>query len=201
MMGKTHGIIGAAVGTTLIVQNNLPFNSNCIILFCSIIGSLLADLDHPKAFINQKLGIKNAKSKIIFYSLLGVFFVTSFYYYKLYFLIYFSVLCFLIGVSKHRAFTHSILAIVFYSLGLYYFSIYFDCKYIFTSFVLGYISHILADMLTKQGVELFYPLHQNIRFPITTTTKNNSLTENCIHVLAGLYIIFAFFNKIQISLV
>lgn len=41
--------------------------------------------------------------------------------------------------------------------------------------VLGYLSHILADMLTPAGVPLLWPCRWRFRFPILAPQKGNQL--------------------------
>lgn len=195
-MGKTHAIIGAAVGTSIIVHMNLSLIPSIIVLSTSILGSLLADLDHPNGFLNQKIGIKNKKNKKIKYTILSIAFFVSYYYYRLNFLGFLGIISFLTGVSKHRGFTHSIFAVGLYALSLNSIAITYEIPYLFTSFLCGYISHLIADMLTNRGIALFYPIKKNYKFPITITTKSNGFTENCIHVLASIYIIFSLFTQL-----
>lgn len=77
----------------------------------------------------------------------------------------------------HRGFTHSLLA-VFAGLTLFYLKIpdgWLLPADAIQGMVLGYLSHILADMLTPAGVPLLWPCRWRFRFPIVTTQKGNHL--------------------------
>lgn len=72
---------------------------------------------------------------------------------------------------KHRTLTHSIIGI----LGIYKTLEWVLFKYLNSSFVdpgiilvsimVGYVSHILSDSLTEEGVPLLFPLKFNFGFP------------------------------------
>ena len=67
----------------------------------------------------------------------------------------------------HRGFTHSLLA-VFGALALFYLKV--PDSWIIPAdalqgLVLGYLSHILADMLTPAGVPLLWPCRWRFRLP------------------------------------
>lgn len=77
----------------------------------------------------------------------------------------------------HRGFTHSatavaLLAIVCFALGAYV-----DYGIIYWGFLAGYASHILADMFTNAGVELFSPFsNKRYRFmSIRTGTASEAV--------------------------
>ncbi|HAT3918507.1 MULTISPECIES: metal-dependent hydrolase [Enterobacteriaceae] len=77
----------------------------------------------------------------------------------------------------HRGFTHSLLA-VFGALTLFYLKV--PDSWIVPAdavqgMVLGYLSHILADMLTPAGVPLLWPCRWRFRLPILAPRKGNQL--------------------------
>lgn len=68
----------------------------------------------------------------------------------------------------HRGFTHSLLA-VFALLATFYLKVpesWFIPADALQGMVLGYLSHILADMLTPAGVPLLWPCRWRFRLPI-----------------------------------
>ncbi|QJC31068.1 metal-dependent hydrolase [Enterobacteriaceae endosymbiont of Macroplea mutica] len=103
---------------------------------------------------------------------------------------YISYLC--AKIFCHRGFTHSIGAI---------YSIILIIKIISTNItlliipiklgiIIGYCSHICADMLTPSGVLLLWPLKQRFRIPII---KKKLFTENffCyIYFICSLYLLY-----------
>ena len=77
----------------------------------------------------------------------------------------------------HRGFTHSLLA-VFGLLTLFYLKVpesWIVPGDAIQGMVLGYLSHILADMLTPAGVPLLWPCRWRFRFPILAPQKGNQL--------------------------
>ncbi|AGJ61241.1 Inner membrane protein ydjM [Candidatus Moranella endobia PCVAL] len=75
----------------------------------------------------------------------------------------------------HRGFTHSLLAsiasIILFTLPPQRF-IPIDALH---AMIIGYLSHILADMLTPTGVPLLWPCHWRFRLPIVSPANNNQL--------------------------
>ncbi|ENX6701317.1 metal-dependent hydrolase, partial [Escherichia coli] len=77
----------------------------------------------------------------------------------------------------HRGFTHSLLA-VFALLVTFYLKVpesWFIPADALQGMVLGYLSHILADMLTPAGVPLLWPCRWRFRLPILVPQKGNQL--------------------------
>ncbi|WP_064546166.1 metal-dependent hydrolase, partial [Kluyvera georgiana] len=77
----------------------------------------------------------------------------------------------------HRGFTHSLLA-VFAALTLFYLKVpdsWIVPADALQGMVLGYLSHILADMLTPAGVPLLWPCRWRFRLPILAPRKGNQL--------------------------
>lgn len=68
------------------------------------------------------------------------------------------LICFLIvgGMMPHRSMTHSIAAVL----------VVWQCLVLIpeigTPFVLGYISHLLLDLLNRKGLQLFFPFPQKV---------------------------------------
>ncbi len=93
--------------------------------------------------------------------------------------------------QKHRGFTHSLLFLVLLSaladllLKLTDNNIVFTC--LGSGVLIGSISHICLDLLTKEGVELFYPLGLNFSI---LAIKTNSKLEKKICKLLNLLVIF-----------
>ncbi|VDZ88613.1 inner membrane protein YdjM [Lelliottia amnigena] len=83
----------------------------------------------------------------------------------------------------HRGFTHSLLA-VFILLTCFYLKIpesWIVPADAIQGMVLGYLSHILADMLTPAGVPLLWPCRWRFRFPILAPQKGNQLERVIMH--------------------
>ncbi|MBO3442940.1 metal-dependent hydrolase [Clostridium sp. CCUG 7971] len=114
-----------------------------IYIYFSYIGSLFPDIDMRGSYISKRYPI--------LYKKIGSKF-------------------------KHRGFTHSLIFISFlcYIFGLLVkFSdnnIVFLCLY--NGFIIGYISHLCLDIITKEGIQIFYPICINFSLlPIKTSSK------------------------------
>ncbi|MBP2847111.1 metal-dependent hydrolase [Dickeya oryzae] len=77
----------------------------------------------------------------------------------------------------HRGFTHSLLAIL---LGVYVIRTRLPLDWplpgdVYHAMIVGYLSHIIADMLTTAGVPLLWPCRWRFRLPILNSDKGNQL--------------------------
>lgn len=87
----------------------------------------------------------------------------------------------------HRGFTHSLLAVM---LGLCLFYLKVPDTWLIPAdalqgMVLGYLSHILADMLTPAGVPLLWPCRWRFRLPLIRPQKGNQLERVLCMALFG----------------
>ncbi|AFI90224.1 metal-dependent hydrolase [Pectobacterium parmentieri] len=77
----------------------------------------------------------------------------------------------------HRGFTHSLLAI---ATGIFFIQTRLPPSWpiptdAYHAMIVGYLSHILADMLTPSGVPLLWPCRWRFRLPILNSQKSNQL--------------------------
>jgi len=87
----------------------------------------------------------------------------------------------------HRGFTHSLLAV---AVSLWLFQINVPADWLLPADVLqgmtlGYLSHIVADMLTPAGVPLLWPIRMRFRFPVLNSQKGNQLERVLCLALVG----------------
>src|SRR3989344_6608238 len=57
-------------------------------------------------------------------------------------------------IVRHRGITHSIFPI----MGIYLLFRYFNLNYLGLAIVIGYITHLIGDGISKEGVNFLYPL-------------------------------------------
>lgn len=184
MTGKTHTAIGMAIGLTLAFKK--PIETQLAIVTASTLGALVPDLDHPKGELNQKiLLINNNFYKTIFYSVVGIVFLYIYSQKNSPLFILLGLFSFVLAVSSHRSFTHSILGLILFSAIIKLTLIEYGSSPIYKGFIFGYISHLLSDLLTAKGIKLFYPIKTNVVFPLTV--KSNGFGEKFIFVLLILY--------------
>jgi inner membrane protein len=87
----------------------------------------------------------------------------------------------LFGV-KHRGITHSLLGLILISLlGKHLVNLGWINLNIWSGLIVGYISHLLSDMLNAQGIPLFYPNDKRFKFHLNITT--NSWQEHLLFFL------------------
>lgn len=144
MTGKTHRIIGIASGLTYLASVSQPEYAPATlgaVLVGSYFGSLLPDLDQPAAEIWNSLPFGHTLSHVV-----DPFF-------------------------KHRNLSHSLLGIGLVSLGLYYLLRIFpeywgiNTHILIITTIISYMSHLLADMITEEGIPLLFPYHLMMGIP------------------------------------
>lgn len=189
MTGKTHVAIGIVAGLTISAEQ--PLENQLILVLASVLGSLVPDLDHPKAKLNRKLlFIKNKFYKTLFYLSLAAGFIYFYFQAENNVFGLLGLMTFFIGISSHRSFTHSIVGLLVASSIVKLFAV----PSIYAGFVIGYVLHLIADLFTIKGIKLFYPLKTNISSPVVINTNNG--LEDIIFILLSLYSLFLVFNYI-----
>lgn len=168
MTKETHSKGGYILGllllpyiyNTFLVDYNLSYRVILLFIYAYFthLGALVSDIDMKGSYISKRFPIV--------YKVFGKRF-------------------------RHRGFTHSLIFV-----GIIAFigdtiivssndNIVFTC--IFSGLLAGIISHICLDLITKEGVELFYPLGINFSIlPIKTSSK----TEKNINKFLSLLVIF-----------
>ena len=161
MSGKEHMTIGTSASIGLVIGliglGNMSINFDMIILILgAIAGSYIPDIDSHKSTASQVFN-KVLMFIIIIIALLYTYrikFNTSYIYSLNKILdlnskgiILFSILTVLGKLSPHRMFTHKWLG----TLAFCYSTTLMGNDYLSLGFSLGYILHIIADRITKNG--------------------------------------------------
>lgn len=145
MTARTHDVIAFASLLTLAVYqppNGLNIATAGVAIVGSIVGSLIPDMDQASNRLWDLLPAGNFLGKILRNLML-----------------------------HHRTISHSILGIYLSYLILNFVipkifnPIYVNPQIIVISIMVGLISHVLADMLTKEGIPLFFPIPFKIGIP------------------------------------
>ena len=140
MLGHTHALIGVTmvVGAQALTGFMQPYliqdipTGVVLNISVGIIGALLPDIDANESSIKRELGLAG---QLI------------------------QTLLRMIGV-KHRGATHFGLTTLLLLFGATLIGRYLGYPDLGVAFGLGYISHILADALTKSGVPLLWPFYR-----------------------------------------
>ena len=85
----------------------------------------------------------------------------------------------------HRTLTHSLLGLLIFNLILYI----VNFKSIVLGFNIGYISHLLLDMMTVSGIPLLYPNKKRYRImKLKTNTEHETIVLSLLIVFIGWFI-------------
>ncbi len=145
MTGRTHDM--AALTALNIVFVSLPLMQMSLAtaaaaFFANFIGGLFPDIDQPTSDLWDNFRGGELISKYI---------------------------CKLLG--GHRHFSHSIVGVICigalsaFTLQKLSSIVLIDMQIVWLSFMVGVVSHILADMPTKEGVPLFWPMMFKVGIP------------------------------------
>lgn len=181
MSGKEHMTIGttAVIGTavSLIYVGNMNLSFNLITLIAGgVIGSYMPDIDSHKSTAAQVFN----KIFMVIVALVSLFYcfgitfnydyihtIRKFLKLETQGIILFSILTILGKLSPHRMFTHK-----WFGTLLFCFSVYLmENEYLTLGFTIGYILHIIADRITKNGKYLRF-----FEFKLPLKNSKNKLT-------------------------
>ena len=136
MTGKTHSIIGSLIAVYFSKETGTPL---IVTVPATMIGSLAPDIDLPNSTLGKKIKLlaklinKVFKHRTITHSIFGM-------------LIWFLLLQ---GISYTILININITEYLSTMIPLFQFC-----------FMLGYASHIVSDIFTPMGVQLFYPYNK-----------------------------------------
>ena len=139
MNGTQHIVIGA--GTVLATNyfvHAFPFEPLPVAIAtgAAIVGALLPDVDQNNSTIRQKTGTARGQGPLGCLGWIGGIVAAA--------------------LGGHRGFTHTLVAVAVLTFALW--KIVPGFQFYDFAFWTGYVSHIIADMLTEGGVPLLWPL-------------------------------------------
>ncbi|RDY23928.1 metal-dependent hydrolase [Romboutsia maritimum] len=147
--------------------NNIIYQ--CVLVYIyihfSYLGSLFPDIDMKNSYISKRLPI------------LYKFFGKKF---------------------RHRSVTHSLIFIYFLCYLFKLLIMFTDNNIVFTfiysGFIIGYFSHMCLDLITKEGIEILYPIRINFSiFPIKTNSKSEKFLSKMLNFLVVFLIGYRFY--------
>lgn len=145
MVGRTHDLAAFTALSFIIAIHPLPgisYGTAIVAFGANMIGGLTPDIDQPTASLWHKIPAGTIIGKLISPFLGG-----------------------------HRFISHSILGIVLfgvianYALQLMHHTLVVDIPIVWWSFMIGYISHLVMDTFTKDGVPWLFPIPMRIGIP------------------------------------
>jgi inner membrane protein len=145
MTGRTHDLAAFTALSFIMATNPLPSMTlgTAIVAFsANMIGGLAPDIDQPTADLWRRIPAGSIVGRII-YPILG----------------------------GHRFISHSILGVFIFGFVVKYFLqaasgvLVVDRDIVWTSFMIGFISHLFVDMLTRDGVPWLFPIPIKLGIP------------------------------------
>ena len=163
MKGASHLLIG--LGAAAVVQRiYAPFGDSWQALAlagaAAVVGALLPDVDSDESVIRQATGTARSGGCVGKLASLGISAITG----------------------GHRVGTHTAVAWLVISAIAWAVGRVANLPYIAIAFSVGYLSHLLADALTVEGVPLFWPL----------TKRRVCLLPSFIAIRTGSFFEYAF---------
>ncbi len=182
MTGRTHDIAGlSALLLVIVLLPQIPEMTvaTAITAFgANFVGSLFPDIDQPTSDLWDNFRGGTVVSKFV---------------------------CKFLG--GHRHISHSIIGVILFATLIAWFLkllqsiVLIDMGIVWYSFMIGYLSHILFDMPTKEGVPLFWPIMWKIGIPPVRSLRIRSgfWIENFVIfpslLVLNAYLIYANYGK------
>ena len=169
MKGKTHAITAAFITTAVL---KLPMEVTSIpIIMAGTIGALVPDIDITNSKITHMITHNNSNNiliqnllKFIILNLLGL--IGCLFYSKNIYPLLLSAFLSILSLTEHRTLSHSLLSL---GIVVWLVSMIIPNKQIAIAVGLGYLIHLLEDMLNVTGTPLLYPIIiKKQRIPIIT---------------------------------
>lgn len=177
MNNKTHkvgGICSGIITSTLLFSNNMGVEgliSSALIVSGATIGSIAPDIDHPQSKVGRKFLIK-------------------------------PISIFINKVFGHRTITHSLIMSLFMSIALVASTSLFSglIGFIYTNLIIGFcvgwISHLILDIITIEGIPIYYPfIKKKYNIFKFKTNKDEELVSMIVILFTGILMMLYFHYK------
>jgi inner membrane protein len=177
MRYQTHIVSSVAAG--LAVTHFTQVEPTIGLFTGVLLGCLLPDIDEPNSYIGAKTSVKIINKNLGISSLVKLIFghrgfTHSLFATLLVFIPYLLVQTQIIGIVDD-SFMQNLLGSILFGVGL------------------GYLFHILGDMLSKSGVPLFMPLtNKRIKVPLYVTGK---ISEKIVYVISIFFLVFLVYKE------
>ncbi len=145
MTGRTHDLAAFTALNLIVATQSIPQMSLATVIVAvsaNLVGGLAPDIDQPTADLWNRLPGGSVVGRMVTPMLGG-----------------------------HRFISHSILGIVAFGFGLNWLLqaiknvLIVDMNVVWWAFMIGFISHLLMDMLTREGVPWLFPLPIHFGIP------------------------------------
>ena len=144
MLGRTHQIIGLTASAGWYFSSaGSTYNSATLfgVVISSVAGALIPDLDRATADIWKKVPFGKIFGRVVD------------------------------PFIDHRSFSHSLFGLTFFGVIIYLILNVFPASWgmdignVFWAFMIGYSTHLIADIITDKGIPLFFALPNFVGIP------------------------------------
>lgn len=183
MTGRTHDLAAfTALGITAMIYPlpEMTLATGLVAVIANMIGGIAPDIDQPTAPFWRNLPVGKFVAKILF-PLTG----------------------------GHRFLSHSILGIGIFGVAFFYLLQLLkpsfpalDMQVIWWAFMIGFVSHLVTDSFTREGVPWFLPIPVKIGFPPMKSLRlpTGGFVERFILfpglILVNSYLFYLYYDKI-----
>jgi len=187
MTGKTHMAVGVGTALTLLQTKDIKIIIGGTVL--ALIGSIIVDIDTEKS--NGSKLLREIFATLVIVLLLGVFLKIKYNVNTLGYItsnksimqmapaLFILLAMVVLGkLSANRTFTHSLTGIVAFIVPIY---MLVGSLYIW--FLIGYVAHIIADLLNRKNVRLFYPIQGGISIGLCSADGIVDKTLFCVFLI------------------
>lgn len=182
MLGRTHMAI-ALTATALIIKDPAQLSVSLAVTAAS---ALLPDIDTPESMLRHRLN--RYTGALTFPVLIAAgYFLFKCKYFSLLSLILYLIYIIFAFIGPHRGFTHSLAGFAFFTLILF-----MSNKAVILPAIIGYGTHLTADLLTPSGIPLFYPCSKSFKIPLIRT---GSLLDLLTGLAFGIVFVAVLFQK------
>jgi inner membrane protein len=145
MTGRTHDLAAFSALSLIVATQNIPQMSLATVIVAvsaNLIGGLTPDIDQPTAELWHKIPAGTVIGKIL-YPLLG----------------------------GHRFISHSVVGVILFGFGAHFLLdvihsvLLVDMGVVWWSFMIGYVSHLVLDTFTRDGVPWLFPIPMKMGIP------------------------------------
>jgi inner membrane protein len=186
MTGRTHDLAGfTALSFVVAVQppQDLTLSTALVALSANFIGALAPDIDQSTATLWRRIPAGGIWGRLLAPILGG-----------------------------HRMISHSILGVILFGLLLNFLLnlastvVLVDMDIVWWSFMIGFVSHLITDMFTREGVPWLFPLPFNFGIPPLRALrfKTGGFIEKSLVfpslILLNIWIYYSYYDKFLVIL-
>lgn len=181
MRYRSHAIGGLALGvatTSILYQSNIflaPSNIVLSLMGGALVGSLIPDIDHPNSYISKRFVVLSWITNLFLWLIKGITSLLLF----ISFWLKENQKQEILKMFEHRGIFHTLLFAFLLTFLVGLIPINEEIlKMLQLGFLVGYLSHLLMDMLTVSGVKILFPITTHtFHYPLIRLHTGKMLDE------------------------